>query len=98
MPSTPQKFALDVAYKSDVEHYVPANSHHPIAMAYGFVLLGQLSSEIGEKVDLSIDPGDSVVFSFFDIADKAAKISQVVIKCDDVTDPKYPIKGGVISS
>jgi hypothetical protein len=86
----PQQFALDVVYKSDVTPKVTPDLAHPIAMAYGFVAIGQTNPEVGEKVDLSINAGDSVTFSIFDIAAAPAPISSVVINVNDVTPPNNP--------
>jgi len=86
----PQQFALDIVYKSDVTPWVTPDMAHPIAAAYGFVSLGQSHTEIGEIVDLSINAGDSIDFSIFDIAAQPAPISSIVISVNDVTPPNNP--------
>ncbi len=95
-----QTFALDVCYKSDVSTVFTPNQNNPIAMADGFVNLTNGISEVGAIIDLSINAGDQVKFSFLDIADTAiataATISSIVIQCDDVTPPQNthnPIRG-----
>jgi len=71
-----QTFALDVCYKSDVSTLFTPNANNPISMAYGFVqLVDGGFIERGAIVDLSIDAGDSVKFSFLDIAANPASIS-----------------------
>lgn len=86
-----QTFALDVCYKSDVTTLFTPNANNPISMAYGFVqIVNGGFIERGAIVDLSIDAGDSVKFSFLDIAANPAPISSIVISCNDVTPPNNP--------
>ena len=84
------QYALDVVYKSDVTPWVTPDATHPIAMAYGFVRLDPTHTEIGEIVDLSINAGDTVDFSIFDIAAQPTPISGIVISVNDVTPPNTP--------
>ncbi len=87
-----QTFALDVCYKSDVSTLFTPNANNPISMAYGFVQMVDNDNfiERGAIVDLSIDAGDDVSFTFLDIAANPATISSIVISCNDVTPPNNP--------
>lgn len=88
----PKQYALDIVYKSDVTpNSTPADVNNPIAMSYGFVLLGSQNINRGEKVDLSIHNGDAVTFSVFDMAQNPASIASIVVTCADVTNPRNPI-------
>lgn len=85
-----QNYALDVAYQSDI---AVVDTTKPISMSYGFVLLSQVgNSGLGEKVDQSINVGDTVIFSVFDTtgASSAAPVTSIVITCKDVTNPNNP--------
>ncbi|MDX2044928.1 MAG: hypothetical protein SF097_27200 [Acidobacteriota bacterium] len=96
-----QSFALDVCYKSDVSTLFTPNQNNPIAMADGFVNSTNGLSEVGAIIDLSVNAGDQIRFTFLDIADSAVAaantIASMVIQCDDVTPPRNthnPIRGG----
>lgn len=87
-----QNYALDVAYQSDIG---VMQESKPISMAYGFVLLTDGVSPtgnkgLGEKVDQSIDAGDTVIFSVFDTASSNAQVTSIVITSYDVTNPSVP--------
>lgn len=87
-----QNYALDVAYQSDI---AVMDASKPISMAYGFVLLSSGvnptgNKGLGEKVDQSIDVGDTVVFSVFDTASSLAPVTSIVITSYDVTNPNVP--------
>lgn len=86
-----QNYALDVAYQSDI---AVMDETKPISMAYGFVLLTGVSAPgnkgLGEKVDQSIDAGDTVIFSVFDTASSLAQVTSIVITSYDVANPNVP--------
>lgn len=89
-----QNYALDVAYQSDI---AVVDASKPISMAYGFVLLSSGvnptgNKGLGEKVDQSIDVGDTVVFSVFDttLVSPMPTVTSIVITCNDVTNPNVP--------